>query len=331
MSVRERIKKIDIFGILPDEIKESTLLGLTFSLLFLGIAGVLFFHSVSFYLTNEVSSELIVDHMKDDKEITVNLDISLLKYPCGILSLDKQDQVRTHTVNVREGLKKFRLNASGVNLGVYEPPVGGDFGVRVKAILDQARENEGCQLVGTFNIKLVPGNFHISFHDYGAEMNHLMANGMQFDFSHRVNHLSFGPNDDRLSKKLKSDFNLDSVYSLNGQEALGLSSLGFRAGVTHHLNIVPSKFTYEDTGETHELYQYTSTMMKNPSSMQVMFEMNIENVLMNFKMHKKSFTHFLIMSMAIIGGLYMLINFLKIFLEDAVFKIIFKKRIGKID
>jgi hypothetical protein len=55
-------------------------------------------------------------------------------------------------------------------------------------------KNYGCRLVGSFTVKEVPGNFHISSHGYQnifARM--IMENHIKtLDVSHKINQLYFG-------------------------------------------------------------------------------------------------------------------------------------------
>lgn len=48
--------------------------------------------------------------MKDDQNIQVYIDITLYKYPCGLVSLDVMDVLHSHTLNVKDELKKIRIN-----------------------------------------------------------------------------------------------------------------------------------------------------------------------------------------------------------------------------
>lgn len=48
--------------------------------------------------------------MKDDHNMKVYIDISMFKYPCGLVSLDIMDVLHSHTLNVKGDLKKVRLN-----------------------------------------------------------------------------------------------------------------------------------------------------------------------------------------------------------------------------
>ena len=58
--------------------------------------------------------------------------------------------------------------------------------------LDALEAGEGCKLSGFVFINKVPGNFHISMHHYPAAYQRLIMRGMKIDFSHKINHLSFG-------------------------------------------------------------------------------------------------------------------------------------------
>ena len=53
-------------------------------------------------------------------------------------------------------------------------------------------KKEGCQVVGTVIINKVPGNFHLSTHAFGDVVQKLYMSGKRLDFSHKINHLSFG-------------------------------------------------------------------------------------------------------------------------------------------
>jgi len=54
------------------------------------------------------------------------------------------------------------------------------------------QNKEGCKLSGFVFINKVPGNFHISGHHYPDAVQKLYMSGHSLDFSHKINHLSFG-------------------------------------------------------------------------------------------------------------------------------------------
>jgi hypothetical protein len=59
---------------------------------------------------------------------------------------------------------------------------------------------------GYFQINRVPGNFHISSHAYQDILMSLMVSGYTFDFSYKINHISFGKDEDfKLIQRKFSD------------------------------------------------------------------------------------------------------------------------------
>lgn len=46
----------------------------------------------------------------------VNIDIILNWYPCGLVSLDIMDILHTHSMDVKEGLKKTRIDKNKKNI-----------------------------------------------------------------------------------------------------------------------------------------------------------------------------------------------------------------------
>ena len=63
-------------------------------------------------------------------------------------------------------------------------------------------------------IHKVPGNFHISSHDQQNAIQILRSQGVQMDFSHTLNEISFG--DKGQMKVLKSRFGEDMTNELSG-------------------------------------------------------------------------------------------------------------------
>ncbi len=108
----------------------------------------------------------------------MNINIELLALPCDIVSLDAQDIMGTHFVNLGGALTKQRMDKDGKLFGEPElidgeSPDGGnghahdqsrkvDFNRVVKAFKDK----EGCILKGFMLINKVPGNFHLSSHAF---------------------------------------------------------------------------------------------------------------------------------------------------------------------
>ncbi len=69
-------------------------------------------------------------------------------------------------------------------------------------------------MVGTVIINKVPGNFHISTHAFGEVVQRIYMGGKRLDFSHTVNHLSFG--NDLMMKQILERYNDKFNYDLDG-------------------------------------------------------------------------------------------------------------------
>lgn len=332
--MKNRFKSLDLIKLVPEEYKESSYLGVCSSLFFVFLAAVLIWNQFLILVQNEVYSEIEVDHFKDDKDLTVNLAIRLHAYPCGLLSLDKLDQVHTHTMDVEENLQKIRIDASGGVLGVYKNDASMGSSERFEIVKKQIEDKEGCYLKGSFTIKLVPGNFHLSFHNYFAEFQMAMsALDFRVDLSHTIEHLYFGDYDEVKMGQMTREFDLEALHTLKDVSETNLNGrLGFPHGIEHRINIVPSKFVEPD-GQTTEAYQFTTNtrLFKQTNNIAMTFAFDLENLKMVYHKRSGTFSHFCIQSVAILGGMYMFIFLLKSFIEDGILDMIYKRRIGKLE
>lgn len=70
-------------------------------------------------MSPRIESELLIDHLKDDKDLYVFLDVVFPNYPCGMISLDKMDVLHSHIMDVEEKLVKFRVDNRENDIAVY--------------------------------------------------------------------------------------------------------------------------------------------------------------------------------------------------------------------
>ena len=78
------------------------------------------------------------------------------------------------------------------------------------------KDGEGCKLSGAVFINKVPGNFHISMHHYPEVVQRLFMHGQHLDFSHKVNHLSFGDLND--IQAIENNFDEKFKFELDGRD-----------------------------------------------------------------------------------------------------------------
>lgn len=333
MDFKRTIQRLDLLKLIPDEYKESSVFGLLLSVVFILLAAMLIFNQVVILASSNIESEIQIDHLKDDKDLNVNLELLLHRYPCVLTCLDKLDAVHTHTMDVQENLLKYRTDSYGKVIGLQKSTDELNVDQRIEVARQQINNNEGCLLSGNFTVKMVPGNFHISFHRYGMEIQFLMGReNYKPDFSHTIRRLSFGFEDIIVEKQVTRDFGLDTVSSLEWTDQKDLvKKVGFPHGVLYQLNIVPSKFEYAGA-KTREIYQYSaSTFTISGGMLSITFKFNLENVFMYYRTKAKSFSHFFIQCATILGGTYMLLSMMKLLIEDGVMNLIYKRRLGKLE
>ncbi len=73
---------------------------------------------------------------------------------------------------------------------------------------------EGCQIEGVLIINKVPGNCHISSHAFAEGISRVYQVGKHLDFSHTVNHFSFGKDEDQ--KDMRDTYGEKIVNELDG-------------------------------------------------------------------------------------------------------------------
>ena len=141
----------------------------------------------------------------------------------------------------------------------------------IKALANQ----EGCTLSGFVFINKVPGNFHISGHHYPEAFQRLIMRGHSLDFSHKINHLSFGDLED--IKHIEGNFNDKINFELDGRDTPqskfmpggsgGMMSFGGPQGLMVNYFLEISQVDYVDhtseqskqDGQVFEAYQFRSS------------------------------------------------------------------------
>lgn len=92
-------------------------------------------------------------------------------------------------------------------------------------------------------IHKVPGNFHISSHDFGEAYQKLYYSNHRVKVNHKINHLSFGSKED--AKKIKSLYGASMKNELNGHEVNSMPSPMGMMYAEYVLDI--TEMEYEDT------------------------------------------------------------------------------------
>lgn len=112
-TLKSRLKQFDVYRKLPADLTEPTFSGALVSIISTFIMVVLFISEFSEYMEVRTVSEMYVDIAKGESKLHINIDISFLRLPCDILSLDTQDIMGAHSINQEGDMKKYRLDQFG--------------------------------------------------------------------------------------------------------------------------------------------------------------------------------------------------------------------------
>lgn len=279
---------------------------------------LLFISEFRSFIKVKTSSEMLVDTSHSQELLKINMDIILTKLPCSIISLDVQDVMGTHSLNVHGKLTKNRVDKYGNQIAIYnEPKEDGhshDAHAQVpqpdyEQLKKEIENNEGCQLLGNISVLRVPGNFHVSSHAYGRTIARLVSEGVfKYDISHKINHISFGDESD--IQIIKANFNVGNLNPLDG---VVKSRKNDKDKIyEYYLKVVPTSYI-DISGKSFDVNQFTSNSNEVPINMTIptiYFRYDIAPILVRFEQYKESFFEFFVQVCAIIGGIYSVIGIL---------------------
>ncbi|KAJ3323873.1 Endoplasmic reticulum-Golgi intermediate compartment protein 3 [Boothiomyces sp. JEL0866] len=196
-----------------------------------------------------------------------------------------------------------------------------------KMVKEQA--HEGCNLSGYVQVSKVQGNFHFapgpSFEIQGMhahDLNDYRNHKQDWDFTHTINHLSFGQNGgftnplDGVSKKATGAYNTFQYY----------------------IKVVSTEFTYRNGSKlltnqfaaTEHQRDVTPMFGNIPTTMPgVFFNYDISPMLIQYKEYRKPFTHFITDLCAIVGGVFTVAGMVDGLLYTAEKRLLKKTELGK--
>jgi hypothetical protein len=108
-SFKKGLRSIDFYQAVPSEYSEGTVSGACISVS--SISLLLFLCVMSFINFNapKIDSDLIIDQKHLAEKLKVYIDIEFPRYPCSFLSLDVENILKVHLVNVHDNLQKITI------------------------------------------------------------------------------------------------------------------------------------------------------------------------------------------------------------------------------
>ncbi|KAI8612837.1 endoplasmic reticulum vesicle transporter-domain-containing protein [Chytriomyces sp. MP71] len=163
------------------------------------------------------------------------------------------------------------------------------------------QENEGCQIHGHIEVNKVAGNFHFapgkSFQQGGMHVHDLAAFGRvgaNYDFSHNIHSLSFGP----YATEVKNPLDDHAKSATKGHYMY-----------QYFIKVVSTKLVYLN-GTSFNTNQIAVTEHERDLGQPgaglpgVFFNFDISPMLVTYTQYKKPFSHFLTDVCAVVGGVF---------------------------
>ena len=313
-TVAKKIKELDVYKKVPQNLAEPTLIGAVISIFAAGCMMLLFFTELNRYLTPTTSSEMFVDVNRGSEQLPISFDVTLHKFPCAGVSVDAQDVMGTHIPNISESIVLMRLDQNGQQLPEDISAVS------AQKIKEQFDNQEGCRVIGNLSVNKVPGNFHLGTHAYGAWIKQAVPDSNKLDMGHTVNHLRFGDNED--IEKIRQQFVEGVLDPLDNtsREKTGAQQIDFE----YYLKVVPT--TYEKEDLQISVHQFTSNNHEQfGSTTAIYFRYELSPVTVRYTQTNQSAFTFIVQICAIIGGVFTVVGIIDSLLHASV-KALFGKK-----
>ena len=266
-SFAARLRSLDAYRKVSADVSEGTPYGGVISLICVAAVVCLTGSELVSWLAVDIDTRLFVD-VSSEAPLMIHMNMTFPRLPCGVASLDKQDAMGLHVLDLgapdsaggapdsaggaprqfastldsawASGITKKRLTASGTPIAVE---VAHSQPGHVSAIR-QVDAHEGCQFIGSIEVNKVPGNWHVSAHTRKPGVNPYML-----DVSHTIHHLSFG------DKTVAFDPSAlpAALVPLNGQT----KKLEDGEIVEYYIKVVPTTFQ-SLSGLVSHSYQFTA-------------------------------------------------------------------------
>ncbi|KAJ9054024.1 hypothetical protein DSO57_1018746 [Entomophthora muscae] len=296
-----RLKDLDAFPKIAEEYTQKTNLGGMITALVSLFLGFLIQSEFRSYREIKQSYEFLVESSPSDTPMQINVDM-YIAMPCGFLNVDVLD-VTGQSLSVK---KQIKLIPSHFDAGkAHELRTHAQSTEKISSLISKAEEGEtkldltegtlkdACRAVGSFKVKKVAGNFHITALGHGHGGEHVPHESL--NFTHRIDRLSFGENYPKLINPLD-----DSI----GKVQTNFDSFKYYISVVPTIYIDNSErilITNQYAVTNHQTTPVLGVMTELPG---IFFEYDIEALMVRVTEQRQSFSTFLVRMCGIIGGVW---------------------------
>lgn len=331
------LRSLDFFQkISVDNITKPTLVGSILSISAISIMIFLLIREIFDVLTPFISknSHVIQDQAQKAK-INVNLNIKFPNVPCNLISVDQEDSVGNHRLDITDTITKQYIDREG-NTSFFEQNPSKN---TIENLYDAITKNKGCLIDGYISVSKVPGDIHISFHHYGDIYSKLREQRKdlfgKISMNHKINSLTFGniANNKYLLHRFGYGDSAEvskftSSYDNNFNQNKKLPSFEnekAKKNYDYFIKLIPHYFEDKIYNTVDTGYQFSMTSKSRPFDGETSEEMPIVIINYDFsaismvlKLESKSFLHFLTHVCAIIGGVYVIFSIINTFLVSFI-------------
>ncbi|KAB0795474.1 hypothetical protein PPYR_12313 [Photinus pyralis] len=329
-SKLQHVKKLDLFPKVDEKCKEQTSFGGTLSIVSFALIFWLAYSEINYYLNSKFVFKFSPD-IDFDAKLKLNVDITVAM-PCSNLGADILDSTNQNTFKfgsleeedtwyeLAPNQQKYFENRQHFNTYLREEyhsvqeflwrsshtSIFTNMPARNNKPL---KPHDACRIYGSLILNKVAGNFHITA---GKSLNlprghiHISAfmSDSDYNFTHRINKLSFG------------DPSPGIIHPLEGDEQVANSSSVL---YQYFIDIVPTSVnTYLSTVET---YQYSVKELSRPidhgkgshGMPGIFFKYDVSALKVTVRQERDNFGMFLARLCSIIAGIYICSSFINSF------------------
>ena len=304
-------KTFDFFQkVTLDNVTKPTLIGSLLSISAISIMIFLFVRQLTdFYSYHTKTDSVVYQPTNADEQLSINMELLFNNVPCNLLSLDTVDVINNHRGDISDTITKRKFYE---NTGKFEENY-----ITNRDVQDLVRgvnSKEGCGFVGKIRVNQVPGEFHISFHNYRnlwRDFNHKYKDLVpKIKLSHDFKTFSLGDTSEKIVKRFELDPNLffrsfDDINTFNDKEVMNYN---------YFIKIIPYMLVDENWGSTYYAYSFSLTSKSTPFN-PYHDEMPIVNIryefspiMMKVTHLKRDYLHFLTHVSAIVGGVFVVFS-----------------------
>ena len=293
-----------------EDVTKPTIIGSILSLSAISIMLFLFFRQLIDFYSYHTKTDSVVHQPKNaDEKISIYMELFFNNVPCNLLSLDTVDIMNNHKGDISDTLTKKKYFHQ--NRRIAEKYITNrDVEQLAKAIKDK----EGCVLTGRILVNQVPGEYHISFHNYRGlwrDINQRYKDlAQKIKLTHSFKSLSLGDAPRSIVKR----FDLDSNLFFRNFENINTFGDNQLNNYNYFIKIIPYMLVDENWGSTYYTYSFSLSSKSTPFNPHydempiITIRYEFSPIMMKVTHLKRDYLHFLTHVSAIIGGVFVVFS-----------------------